>query len=252
MKSYLRNFSAYANEFGIRCALSLVWQRKFNIEMMSVRPAGIKYPLLCRGNDSDFSVLRQVIGLREVEFPLLHVPKSIIDGGANVGYSSVFFANLWPEARIVAVEPDADNFEMLEKNTGPYPNINCIRAAIWPKDEEVCIANPDASSFEFRVKESESNTITISGKTIQNIMAIAGFETVDLLKLDIEGAEYDLFETGLPSWLEHVEFLALEIHDRLRFGCSTLIHNRLSEWSHSFHGEYDLFQRPNALGQSTS
>jgi FkbM family methyltransferase len=243
MSFYLRNCLNYVNEFGTLCALSLIWQRKWNIALMRLRPRGVKHPLLCRGNDSDFSVLRQIIGKREVAFSLRNAPERIIDGGANVGYSSVLFANLWPKSQIVAVEPDDKNFDMLLRNTAPYPNIKCLRAAIWHREEPVSIANPDASSFEFRVKGTESSVSTIDGKTIDNIMAIAGFEAVDLLKLDIEGAEYDLFEAGEPAWLKDVEYLALELHDRLRHGCSELIYKRMSQRTHSKQGEYDLFHR---------
>jgi len=66
---------------------------------------------------------------REYDLSFLNLdPKVIIDGGSNVGYASVFFANRYPDARIISVEPEASNFRLLVKNTRSYPNVTRIRA----------------------------------------------------------------------------------------------------------------------------
>ena len=223
--------------------MSLIWQRKRQVALMNLKPRGIRHSLHCRVNDSDFAVLRQVIGKKEVAFPLRDRPSTIIDGGANVGYASILFANLWPDSRIIAIEPDPVNYEILLSNTSPYPNIECFQAAIWPVEESLTIANPEDASFEFRVAPAADGTGQLSGMTISQIQERAGFSNVDLLKLDIEGAEYDLFREGCPSWVNCVKTIAVELQDRFRPGCTQKVFDALTGFEHSTHGEYDVFSR---------
>jgi FkbM family methyltransferase len=62
------------------------------------------------------------------------MPPVIIDAGANVGLCAVFYANRFPDARIIAIEPEPSNYEMLKKNTAPYPNITTVHAALWKEN----------------------------------------------------------------------------------------------------------------------
>jgi hypothetical protein len=79
-------------------------------------------PLLVRGNTSDVQTFEQIFIDNEYDVPIGISPKTIVDGGANVGYASVYFANRFPDPRIIAIEPHNANAEMLEKNTAAYPN----------------------------------------------------------------------------------------------------------------------------------
>ncbi len=91
------------------------------------------YPLFLRTDTSDEPTFRQVFMNIRYEIDLPSEPKTIIDGGSNVGYASVFYSKKYPNAQVLAVEPDSSNFEMIEKNTVPYPNIQKIKSAIWGK-----------------------------------------------------------------------------------------------------------------------
>ena len=61
-------------------------------------------------------------------------PRVVVDAGANIGLSTVFFANKFPQAKIVAIEPEPSNFAMLRDNVAPYPNVTPVQAALWKED----------------------------------------------------------------------------------------------------------------------
>ena len=62
------------------------------------------------------------------------MPPVIIDAGANVGLSAVFYANRFPNARIIAIEPEPSNYEMLKRNVVPYSNVTPVQAALWKEN----------------------------------------------------------------------------------------------------------------------
>ena len=80
-------------------------------------------PVVIRKGTTDIEVFKAIFVRRNYRFPVDIKPKLIIDGGAYVGYSSLYFSLKYPQAIIIAVEPDNSNFEMLEKNTINFPNI---------------------------------------------------------------------------------------------------------------------------------
>src|SRR5262249_44431289 len=135
-------------------------------------------------------------------------PGVIIDAGANVGYASVFFAETFPKARIIAIEPEPANFALLQQNTAPYANVTPVRAAIWPHAASVSIENPNDEAWAFRVQEGDrSNGNTIRGVSVPELVAEHGISSIDIFKIDIEGAEKELFQPGCESWLKKTQIL---------------------------------------------
>ena len=109
---------------------------------VEVSVSGHGSPLWVRPNTSDIAVLHQVFIEKCYDLPELETAGLIIDGGANVGYASIWFALRYPGARILAVEPEASNFELLQSNTRHLPAIHAMRAAIWSQRCQLAIANP--------------------------------------------------------------------------------------------------------------
>src|ERR1043166_989968 len=85
----------------------------------------ITTPLLFRGASSDVWNLQQVFLGRQYGFEMPE-PGKILDLGAYVGYTAVYFANRYPSASIISVEPPGSNFDTLIANTAAYPNIRCL------------------------------------------------------------------------------------------------------------------------------
>lgn len=242
MRYYLRNILNYINEFGLGAALSLILQRAVRSEYISFQPKGVSRRLVLRRNSSDFAVLRQVIGQREVEFNLPSPPEKIVDVGANIGLASVLFANKWPSAQIIAIEPDKDNFELLRKNTCGYQNISCIHGAVWSHRCQMTIKNPDVESFSFQVEEARdgNSANSVTGMTVRDLITLLDGQ-IDLLKIDIEGAEFELFDPKYLDWLGNVQHIAVELHERYAPGVTERVQSACIGYRESRHGEYHLF-----------
>jgi FkbM family methyltransferase len=122
---------------------------------------------------------------------------TVIDAGANIGLSAVFFSKRLGAPEIVALEPEENNFTQAVFNTQTLSNVEVLRAALWPRQEPLYISNQETSgSLGFQVKTSTEphGTSILKTLTIPEIMLKRGWQTLDLLKIDIEGAEKDLFE----------------------------------------------------------
>ncbi len=143
--------------------------------------------------------------------------KVIIDAGAYVGYSSIYFAELYPHAFIYALEPEESNFQALQRNTRHYPNIKAIQAAVWKEDGFIEVLKGTGEQWAFHVHETTTeNRDRIPAVTIQSLIQQYRLPRIDILKMDIEGAEAAVFETpACHSWLGSVSVLVIELHDHL-------------------------------------
>jgi FkbM family methyltransferase len=151
---------------------------------------------------------------------------TIIDLGANIGLASLYLANAYPSARIFAVEPNRDNFELLKINLKDLIHEGrCVpvQAAVWSARRALTVDpqwQPDAYNG-YRLLERPSQqgaTDQVQGFTMEEILASSEFPQVDLLKVDIEGAEVELFRNDL-GWLSRVSAIAIEFHGRSRDEC---------------------------------
>jgi len=203
--------------------------------------------MLLRRHTSDIAAFEQVFIDREYDFPLADIdPKFIIDGGANVGCASVFFAHKFPQASIWAFEPENSNYEILEQNGRRFGNVTTMKAAIWNSDTHVEIQNPGDEQWAFRVQETASSGCAqIQALSIPSIMKMAGTDRVDILKLDIEGAERDLFDEYTEEWIGKVGIIIVELHDWIRPGCSDAlaIATKGLSWERSRFGENTVLIR---------
>ncbi len=242
MRYHLRNIKNYITEFGFIPAITLVVKKRLSNTLICFKPKSLLKSVYIRPNSSDFAVLRQIIGKEELKFDLEKSPNTIIDAGANIGLSSVFFANMWPSATILAIEPDEANYEMLELNTKHYPNITCIKCAMWYRRANLNISNPNADFFSYQVHESSDSESGIQGYSVPEILDIMGCRHVDFLKLDIEGAEHHLF-SNRHEWLNQVGAVALELHERYSPGVTECILNAFASWRMEYSGEYILLKK---------
>ena len=95
------------------------------------------YPIYIRNGSSDVHVYKEVIEKEEYDFISSHEPRVIIDAGANIGLAAVYFARKFPNAKIISIEPEKNNFFFLQQNTKNYPNIIVMQAALWDKVGEI-------------------------------------------------------------------------------------------------------------------
>jgi FkbM family methyltransferase len=175
-----------------------------------------KFPLLFRPNSSDHAVFFQVFvnqGYRCLD--KVHNPELIIDCGANVGYTSAYLLSRFPTARVIAVEPDPENFAMLEMNLARYTGrYRTIRSAVWSHATRLVLAGTEpGSEWSRSVKEaSTTESSRFVATDINTLLEESGFPRISILKIDIEGAEIDVFASNYQKWIPKVDNLVIELH----------------------------------------
>lgn len=189
--------------------------------------------LRLRPNHSDWIAFDQVFiamsygGLEKLR------PKRVIDAGANIGLSVAYFCSRLGCDDVVALEPESENFKLAQENTRQYPGVKIIKGALWPRSVDLHISNKEeAGSIGFQVSEVERGKChsadLVRAYSIQEIMNEKGWDYVDLIKIDIEGAEYELFQDeNVKDWINRVAVIVIELHDWLKPGCSKAFFNAL-------------------------
>lgn len=162
---------------------------------------------------SDMAMFEEVVKDQVYESVLEHVSdcRTFVDLGANIGLASLYFATRFPKAKAIAVEPNDDTFSVLSKNLSQLANAQLHKAAVWSHEATLdgSFDRPDHFSA-FQVHENGSGAL--KGITMQTIV---GDDQIDILKIDIEGAETEVFKGDL-SWLKQVRCIAIEFHDNSR------------------------------------
>ncbi len=132
----------------------------------------------------------------------------IIDCGANIGLSVIYLKQLFPDAEILAFEPDTENYKLLQKNieSFEYKKVNARKEAVWIENTILRFASE--GSMSSRIGDSTSSlTVEVPAVRLNDFIN----RKIDFLKIDIEGAEYKvLFD--IADNLQHVNNLFLEYH----------------------------------------
>ena len=173
-------------------------------------------------------------------------PKLIIDCGGNIGCSAVYFANVYKDAQIYCVEPARDNFKLLKYNTSFYENIHAINSALWNKETYIKLKAFENNLGWMAYETNSKDIAALKTITISKILKESGFDKIDLLKIDIEGAEKEVFGAdNVDEWLSRVNVLVIELHDRMKRGCSYEFFKAISKyhWFFAFRGENLIFIR---------
>jgi FkbM family methyltransferase len=223
----------------------------YSIALIKLNVPDIKTPVAFRPETTDVPAFIQIFIAKSYELSAKIPVQLIIDGGANVGYASVWFANQFPGAEIVAIEPEGENFAILRENTWYYPDIRLIQAAIWNKPGEVNLVTHDAANawlghWALRVEEVAGVAKRgVKAVTIDEILRGTGRSHIDILKLDIEGAEKEVFSDNYASWLSRTNILILELHDRFKAGCREAVYSAVRNFDFTEYqrGENTFFFR---------
>ncbi len=204
------------------------------IALIKLNVEGLRHPIGVRPDTSDLGAFAQVFLERDYQLTLAKPPRLIVDAGANIGLVSALFASQFPEAKIIAIEPMAENVQLLAENMRPYPNVEPVHAAIWNKSGKVNLVTHDHDDKflgHWGIRVSEGLTAAASppvrAMTILEVLVNSGFPVIDILKIDIEGAELDIFNKDARLWLARTNVLIIELHDRFRPGCSAAVHDAM-------------------------
>lgn len=181
-------------------------------------------PVLVRPSDSDMGSLQEVFQRRDYDLDALFVGPAIraryerllaegrtpviVDAGANIGATALWFARSFPKARILAIEPEPENFRILCENTRSRPNITPIPAAVGSVGGYVSV-QLNRWSWAVTTSRADAGTpIVTIPQCLETVPGAAAF----LVKVDIEGFEADLFASN-TQWLDDADVVVIEPDD---------------------------------------
>ena len=182
-----------------------------------IRLHGFRYPIFFRAGTSDPDVIRQVLADCEYECVRNETDvEYIIDCGANVGLTTFYLLHQYPAARAVVVEPDAGNMQMCRRNLAKFADrVTFVSAGVWSSRGPLVVERGgyrDGREWSTQVRPANVNEpADIQAVTVTDLLAAGDFPRVDILKMDIESAEADVF-AGPVEWLERTRLLVIELH----------------------------------------
>lgn len=168
--------------------------------------------LVYRPTKGDLQSIREVWAGEIYRFPVTICPKAIVDFGANIGAASIWLAKKYDGARIIAVEPSPDNARLLRVNA----DANGVHLDVI----EAAVSSWDGDGFFDAGQEPNVGHLGNSGATVrvvtpETVLAkLPPGTPVDLVKMDIEGAEGDVLSAD-SDWLRRVNALIIEFHPTL-------------------------------------
>lgn len=201
---------------------------------------------LVRIGTTDIKVFKDVFVYGGMDLPVRINPSVIVDAGAYTGLTSLFYSLKYPHARIISIEPEASNFKKLQENTRSRDNITAVQAGLWHKDAYLKIRDRNTGNWGFALDEvKRSEEFDIKAVTLDHLIRVHNIERIRLLKIDIEGAEKELFSTNYGNWLSKVDVIVVELHDRFKAGCTDSLKAMInpSEWDEHVKGEKVILSR---------
>jgi len=225
---------------------------KEEVRTIQVETGGQRRSIAYRGGSSDEKAILQVFSGHQYDFrPLKRFLELtallsrnfekgkrplIIDAGANIGAASVFFAGAYPSARIIAIEPEEGNFELLAQNVQGL-DVKCLRAALASVPGISKVMSGAGGYWAFTTSPAEQPEGGVPNTTLNSILEAE--LTSDLFpfiaKIDIEGAEADVFSAN-TEWIQRVPLIVVELHDWLfpKKGTAASFIRRMSEAERDF------------------
>lgn len=230
MNRFLPELFRFAHRFGIIKGSLLFFELKWG-NQRNINIQGIPFKFSLRKDTTDYETFYQAIVHNQYLFNYPVKAKTIIDGGANVGLASIAFKSIFPEATIIAIEPDKENFEQLNKNLQPYSKINTLNKGIWNKKSIVRVTDKyQVGKWGMVTEEIKTETEgSVQTVTIDEILKLYNIDEIDILKLDIETAEREVFSSGYESWLPKVKIIVIELHDSICKGTAMPFFKAITE-----------------------
>ena len=192
---------------------------QFN-RLRKVKPNAQSTSLSVRPATYDFFIFYQVYIEKQYQFNFLKTPKVMVDGGAHIGFFTTYMKRAFPDAQVICIEPDTENFRLLQRNTAHLTNVHLENTGLWGEATHLKLVDElNVGSIGLMASESIAGE-GVKSLTMTQLMDKYGLEKIDVLKLDIEGSEKNLFESDDLSWLNKTEMIIIELSDWMRPGCS--------------------------------
>lgn len=169
-----------------------------------------------------------------------------MDLGANIGAFDIWIGTVKKDIKkLIAVEPEESNMQSLKLNTQQESHIICYHAGIWNKCCELKIVPRDTGEWGVTVREAlEHEVPDVRAIDMWKIISDNALERIHILKMDIEGSEYEVFSENY-EWISLVDMLIVETHERFKPGSEKRVIDRMTEYGFVYEkiGEDFVFVR---------
>jgi FkbM family methyltransferase len=207
---------------------------RFTSDMVRVVPSALLSRLRWSGRDilyrsgtTDPFVLYQVLLKRgrkaEYYVPPILSPKVILDVGSNIGASIIYFRHQFPNASILGFEPHPDTFRILEENVAHLHGVTVFNFGLGASDQRIAV-RADKVNFGafntrgcFKDRGQPAAPVECEIRRLDDVLRELGVTQVDLIKIDCEGAEADVFSTLPDAILNQCQWIVGEFHDHTGF-----------------------------------
>jgi|SaaInlStandDraft_4_1057021.scaffolds.fasta_scaffold33848_2 FkbM family methyltransferase len=156
--------------------------------------------------------------INEFELPSTFKPLIVVDVGVNVGLATAYFSSQYPSARVFSIEAEYKSFLVLKEQSKNFTNITPIHSAVWSSIGTLEVRDRGTDDWGFVVDCDEIDNLpvvgTINTTTMQYLMDSNNIQYIDLLKVDINGAEKEVFGIN-NDWIDKVGNIFIKIHERM-------------------------------------
>jgi len=226
---HLQTMYSLTGAWGLKSSLPIFIKRqttKTDRQIRKISIPGLQGQVFLRPRSSDWSVLHQVFLAKEYEIPSkVHrdaldrhyrsivaagdVPV-IVDCGANIGFSALWYHETYPQAVIVAIEPEPGNHALLALNARGRDRILPVQAGVLDRATTVSLHNDGSGDWAWETRETAGGDVTTL--TIEQAVAMVARGRQFIVKIDIEGSEVELFRSN-TSWTKATPLIVFESHD---------------------------------------
>jgi FkbM family methyltransferase len=162
----------------------------------------------------DISIFYEIFLYKAYKLPKTIFANStnIVDAGAHIGLASLYFLSQSPQAKIFSIEPDAENYSILQKNLESMIQSGKVVSIHAALDNKEGILNITRSQFSYNTKvDNGTSAEKVNAVSLNSLVASYNIEAIDILKIDVEGFEQRIFNEHV-EWLDHVKNIILETH----------------------------------------
>jgi FkbM family methyltransferase len=206
-------FFVTAHDWGLPAASALVLRSKFGSSIQATSLKGASPSFRFR-QGLDRPVLTQFGREFGIIDPRGGPPiRRIIDAGANIGVFSAFARRLYPSAEILALEVEPSNFAILAKNADALGKVTAINAALWSQTGEVSLVLGDNPEAHAVTDGPGDGSTPVAAFSLGDLLDRHHWDAVDILKMDIEGAEAAVIESLGPDVLSRINCIRVECND---------------------------------------
>lgn len=238
----------HVEKIGILATLSYFLQRIIlsKNQLIGLKLKGLPHKVFLRNKTYDVHIFYQIFIQEDLFLNYEEDISTILDCGANIGLSTLYYQRRFNNPTIIAIEPENENYKLLVKNTQKYLNISALKSGVFDTDCDLNVIDIGEGEASYRLmpKPVEGKIIqTILCRSINSLMKEFRISKIDILKMDIEGCEKECLLSPDIGWLNKTKYFLLEIHERIHPGLTKQIFNLIpSSSTTSNNGEYTVIQ----------